>query len=84
MQPDSECNKRIRNRAGGTPTSTPKTASLKRHSLLIDSTTPTTTTHRRYITKKPLDISQYFKHVYGEKQVFINGFNSPATQFLNR
>uniref|UniRef100_A0A905AUP6 BRCT domain-containing protein n=1 Tax=Glossina morsitans morsitans TaxID=37546 RepID=A0A905AUP6_GLOMM len=84
MQPDSECNKRIRNRAGGIPASTPKTPSLKRHSLLIDSTTPTTTTHRRYITKKPLDISQYFKHVYGEKQVFINGFNSPATQFLNR
>uniref|UniRef100_A0A1A9V2H1 BRCT domain-containing protein n=1 Tax=Glossina austeni TaxID=7395 RepID=A0A1A9V2H1_GLOAU len=86
MQPDSECNKRIRNRAGGTPTSSPKTPNLKRHSLLIDSTTPTTTTttHRRYITKKPMDISQYFKHVYGEKQVFINGFKSPATQLLNR
>ncbi|KAI9577834.1 uncharacterized protein LOC119641320 [Glossina fuscipes] len=83
MQPGSECNKRMRNRAGGTPTSSPKTPNLKRHSLLIDSTTPTTT-HKQYITKKPMDISQYFKHVYEEKQAFINGFNSPSTQLLNR
>uniref|UniRef100_A0A1A9W6X8 BRCT domain-containing protein n=1 Tax=Glossina brevipalpis TaxID=37001 RepID=A0A1A9W6X8_9MUSC len=82
MQPDSESNKRIRNRAGGTPTSAQKTSSHKTNPLLIDNTTPTT--HKRHITKRPMDISQYFKRIYGEKQTSIDGLNSPTTQLLNR
>ena len=95
MQPDSECNKRVRaNKAGGgTPkdsTPTQKTGAFKKTSTLIGGT-PTSSTN-----KKKTDISQFFKKLekstpnsfaqYGGGDGSNGGTmpESPATLLLNR
>ncbi|KAM7342186.1 microcephalin isoform 2-T2 [Cochliomyia hominivorax] len=90
MQPDSECNKRIRVKTGGTPkdsTPTQKTGNLKKTSTLIGGT-PTSSTN-----KKKTDISQFFKKLEGATPTStakLNGGDSnhipesPATLLLNR
>ncbi|XP_065368282.1 microcephalin isoform X2 [Calliphora vicina] len=88
MQPDSECNKRVRAKAGGTPKDTSPTqktpGNLKKTSTLIGGT-PTSSKN-----KKKTDISQFFKKL--EKPTSTDGGvngstitpESPATQLLNR
>ncbi|XP_037814580.1 microcephalin isoform X2 [Lucilia sericata] len=93
MQPDSECNKRIRAKAGGggTPKDTTpnqKTGNLKKTSTLIGGT-PTSSTN-----KKKTDISQFFKKLERATPTSTSKVNaggdittipeSPATQLLNR
>ena len=94
MQPDSECNKRVRanKTSGGTPkdsTPTQKTGALKKTSTLIGGT-PTNSTN-----KKKTDISQFFKKLekftpnsyaqYGGGDSSNGNMpESPATLLLNR
>lgn len=87
MQPDSECNKRVRVKGDGTPkesTPTQKTGNLKKTSTLIGGT-PTSSTN-----KKKTDISQFFKKLEkatpNSSTTRGNGEipESPATLLLNR
>uniref|UniRef100_A0A0A1WJW7 Microcephalin n=1 Tax=Zeugodacus cucurbitae TaxID=28588 RepID=A0A0A1WJW7_ZEUCU len=92
MQPDSECNKRIRLKQGTPKDSTPKTVTLTK--------TPSTINNTPKSSRKQSDISQYFRKLTNANNTPMTDNNSlpgstisitksdipesPATQLLNR
>uniref|UniRef100_A0A0K8V4J9 Microcephalin n=1 Tax=Bactrocera latifrons TaxID=174628 RepID=A0A0K8V4J9_BACLA len=92
MQPDSECNKRIRLRQGTPKDSTPKTVTVTK--------TPSAISNTPNSSRKQSDISQYFRKLTNANSTPMTDDNnlpgstisitkadipeSPATQLLNR
>lgn len=88
MQPDSECNKRVRLKTAGACCSTPNdggsSTPTERTNATRKLTSSNNVTPKSSISKRRTDISQYFHKLHGENDATVKRNQNTSIKSINQ